>query len=342
MAAKNPLQELEKKQKGLGARPEYSPSGELKAEKAALKKTEGMKPEDYQSGYEKQINALMDQALNRESFRYDAAADPLYRQYAEQYQRKGQLAMRDNMAQAAALTGGYGNSYASQAGQMGYQQYLEKMNEIFPQLVDAAYGRYQDEGDQLERQLAMLRSADDIDYGRYKDRVKNWQGDRDYAYGKYDDLQNAEMKQYQNQSDAWESDRDFLYKAMLDGVIPMSGGASASGGGSGRSGRSGGSSGGSAKRGEIGKVSASEKKGGDLRVTASEKKGVGLMPETPEEAAVPAAMDPVEELRRLSPEALALASMGAMGNRGADASGKTKRMGGKTAAEIALEMLMNN
>ena len=56
----------------------------------------------------------------------------LYRQYESAYRRGGKQAMEDTMANAAALTGGYGNSYASTAGNQAYQSYLAELNQILP------------------------------------------------------------------------------------------------------------------------------------------------------------------------------------------------------------------
>jgi hypothetical protein len=69
--------------------------------------------------------------------------------------------MRDTMGTAAALTGGYGNSYANLVGNQAYQGYLGQLNSMVPSLYDRAYKVWQDEGDDLlaRYQLAKSRSA---------------------------------------------------------------------------------------------------------------------------------------------------------------------------------------
>ena len=67
-----------------------------------------------------QLRAVRDKVLNRSPFTYDMNEDMLYQQYKDSYTRQGKLAMQDTMGQAAALTGGYGNSYATTAGQQTY------------------------------------------------------------------------------------------------------------------------------------------------------------------------------------------------------------------------------
>lgn len=105
--------------------------------------------------YVDQLNSLYDQIMNRKPFQYDLNGDLLYRQMADRYTQLGQQAMRDTMGQATALTGGYGNSYASQAGNQAYQQYLTALNDNIPQLWDRAYQVYQGQGDRLMQQYQL-------------------------------------------------------------------------------------------------------------------------------------------------------------------------------------------
>lgn len=110
------------------------------------------------SPYIEQLNALYDQIMNRKPFQYDLNGDLLYRQMADQYTQLGQQAMRDTMGQAAALTGGYGNSYAQQVGNQAYQQYLTYLNEQIPGLYDRAYNVWQNEGDRLLERYQLAAS----------------------------------------------------------------------------------------------------------------------------------------------------------------------------------------
>lgn len=152
-----------------------------------LKEYEANRPADYTSSYQTQIDELLSQITGRQPFRYDYASDPLYQQYAQNYQRQGKLAMQDTMGQAAALTGGYGNTYATTAGQQMYNQYMQQLNNIIPELQQNAYGMYADEGDRLAQMLAIYQAADDSDYSRWADQYSMWQGERDYWYNKHAD-----------------------------------------------------------------------------------------------------------------------------------------------------------
>lgn len=105
--------------------------------------------------YVEQLNALYDKIMNKGQFSYDLNADLLYQQMADQYTQLGQQAMKDTMGQAAALTGGYGNSYAQQVGNQAYQQYLTALNQQIPELYDRAYQVYQDDLDWLLQQYQL-------------------------------------------------------------------------------------------------------------------------------------------------------------------------------------------
>lgn len=107
-------------------------------------------------------------AYKNNKFRYDFNTDPVFQQAKESYLRQGRLNARDVAAQAAALTGGYGNSYGTVAAQSVMNQAAERINDLIPDLQNAAYGRYQAEqarnmnlaqmyyqmyGDQYQREL---------------------------------------------------------------------------------------------------------------------------------------------------------------------------------------------
>lgn len=127
-------------------------------------------------------------------------ADPLYQQYKDQYVAGGQRAMQDVMGQAAALTGGYGNSYATTAGSQAYQQYMTGLGDQALNLYDRAYGAYRDEGNNLRASLNALQSADNDAYGRYRNNINDWQADRDYFYNKTRDQQEQEN---------WQAEYDY-------------------------------------------------------------------------------------------------------------------------------------
>ena len=138
----------------------------------ALRESEYSLPE-YNSSYDEQISQIYNKIVSREPFRYDPMSDSLYGNYSEQYTQLGRKAMRDTMGQAAALTGGYGSSYAQQLGQQEYDSYLQKLGEVLPELYSAAYQRYKDQGDNLEQEYQRLLGMEQTEYGRYRDQVED-------------------------------------------------------------------------------------------------------------------------------------------------------------------------
>lgn len=174
----------------------YEPSENVKAARDYLDNVIKNRPKDFQSSYQGQISSLYDQIMNRPKFNYDLAKDPLFQQYKNQYQLLGQQAMRDTVGNAAALTGGYGNTWATTAGSMAYQDYLQKMNDIIPTLYRQARDNYTQEGQELQNRLTVTKGLEDSDYGKYRDTLGDWQNDRNYAQGAYGD-------EYQREYNAW-------------------------------------------------------------------------------------------------------------------------------------------
>ena len=129
----------------------------------------------YRSRYERQITSLYSQVMNRPAFSYSAEKDPLYQQYRNQYLREGQRAMQDTVGAAAALTGGYGSSWANTAGYQAYGQYLQALNDKLPELEERARERYQAESDTLRDRLSLTMNMDDREYSRYRDRMSDLQ-----------------------------------------------------------------------------------------------------------------------------------------------------------------------
>lgn len=107
------------------------------------------------AAYQAQLNSLYDQIMNRKPFQYDVNGDLLYRQMADQAMKNGALAARNAMGQAAALTGGYGNSYAEQVAAQAYQQNMTALNDNIPELYQQALNAYLAQGDQLLQQYEL-------------------------------------------------------------------------------------------------------------------------------------------------------------------------------------------
>jgi hypothetical protein len=153
----------------------------------------------YQSRWQSQLDNALNAITNRKAFNYDFNADPMYQAYKDQYTKLGKEASMNAAANAAALTGGYGNSYAVTAGAQANQQYLTQLNNIIPELYNLAMNRYKMEGDELNNRYAVLGDADDRDYGRHRDTVGDWKDQLAY-------LQSAYGTQLAN--DQWRAELD--------------------------------------------------------------------------------------------------------------------------------------
>lgn len=154
---------------------EYKPSDTVAKAEALLQQQLAQKPGAYQGGtWADTLNETISQILNRDKFSYDLNGDALYQQYKDQYTTQGKLAMMDAMGQAAAMTGGYGNSYAQTAGQQAYQAYLQQLNDVVPELYGMALDQYNQEGQALYDQASLMASMEDQEYGRYRDQLSDY------------------------------------------------------------------------------------------------------------------------------------------------------------------------
>ncbi|MPM49970.1 hypothetical protein SDC9_96704 [bioreactor metagenome] len=218
-------------------KPKYEQSQAVTDAANTLAQYEANKPGAYTSQYSDQIQSLLDQILNRDKFSYDFNADPLYQQYSQQYQRSGQMAMMDTMGQAANLTGGYGNSYAQTVGQQAYQQNMQGLNDILPELQSAAYSAYDAEGNRMNENLGTLQGLDDSDYSRYQNDVDQYYQDLSYYYNKHNDMSESEYNRYLNDLSSWEKDRAYWYSKQQDeSALALAAAKTAGGSGSGSGG----------------------------------------------------------------------------------------------------------
>lgn len=191
------------------SRPTYKESAALAAAKKQLSEFESQKPAEFSSQYTEKIDALVNKILNGEPFSYDVSEDALYNLYKEKYVSQGKMAMADTAAQAAALTGGYGSSYGTTAAQQAYQQYLTELNDIVPELHDRAYQKYLNDKAADKENLSLIKGLEDSEYGKYRDKVGDYYTDRDYLYGKTNDMSDDEYQKYLQLVNNWENDRSF-------------------------------------------------------------------------------------------------------------------------------------
>jgi hypothetical protein len=163
----------------------------------------------YNSKYGEQLNNILQQIQNPQQFKYDFNGDELFKYYADLYTQNGKQASMDAMGQAAALTGGYGNSYAQQVGNQAYNEYLRNLYDKGFDLRNIAYQQYQDEQQGLKDQYNILANQDQTDYNR-------WAADREYeeAVRQFNENLNWE-KMNSQQKYAYETAMMILQKGQM-------------------------------------------------------------------------------------------------------------------------------
>lgn len=126
------------------------------------------------------IDDTLKQIANRKAFSYDANSDALYDNYVQQYKALGKTAMQDTVAQGAALTGGYDNSYAQSAGQQAYNDYVSKAGEMIPTLYNLALQKYQTDSDTLNNKYSVLANDKSQALSEYQDKYSRLSALADY------------------------------------------------------------------------------------------------------------------------------------------------------------------
>ena len=124
------------------------------------------KPGAYQFQWQTQLNDTIKKILNREEFTFDLNGDALYNQYKDSATRQGKLAMEDAIGMASAMTGGYGNSYAQSVGQQAFNQQLEGLNDVIPEVYQLARDKYDKDTQKLLNDYAILSAEEEKKYNR--------------------------------------------------------------------------------------------------------------------------------------------------------------------------------
>lgn len=135
---------------------------------------------DNQKGYNQALSNL----ANQPKFSYDLSKDTLYNQMKDQYQVMGQQAMADTIGQASAMTGGYGNSYATTAGSQAYQGYMQQLNNNIADLYNLALNTHTAETNRLQN----IFNAYSTDRGT---KNNEWQGNWNVYNNRFSNLANA-------------------------------------------------------------------------------------------------------------------------------------------------------
>lgn len=175
----------------------YAPSEDVTAAQAYRDSVAALRPDAYDSAYRQRLAALYDEIEGRQAFSYDLETDSAFAQYARLYRQKGRAAMEDTMGQAAALTGGYGSSYAENAGQQAYGQYMQELMALLPQLREQAQAAYDREGQALQTRYDLLDKQEKADYDRWQDGMSDWEKQLSLAQEQYDSVSQQDRRLYE-------------------------------------------------------------------------------------------------------------------------------------------------
>ena len=187
----------------------YQPSETVQQAQALLQQQLSQRPGEYQSQWQDKLDELLGKIQNREPFSYDLNGDALYQQYKDRYIQQGKQAMMDTMGEAAALTGGYGSSYAQTAGQQTYQGYLQGLNDKIPELYQLALDVYDRDGQNLYDQLALIGERENQDYSRYRDDLSEYNTELDRLWSQY-------VTERDTDYDRYAEERDYGYQLSTE------------------------------------------------------------------------------------------------------------------------------
>lgn len=178
-----------------------------------LNKIRELKRPEYTSQFGGIISDLMGKIVNRQPFSYDFNADPIFHQYKDYYTKTGKEATMNAVANASALTGGYGNSYAATAGAQAGQQALSGLNDIIPALYNAAQKKYDTDVNALYADYDLYNNAENQAYGRYRDDLNDYENERGYLTGMYNTA--LAQENYEREQAAAQAEADRAYALQL-------------------------------------------------------------------------------------------------------------------------------
>lgn len=183
----------------------YQPTERVQNAQYQLQQVQNQKPQGYNSKYGAQLDNILEQIQNPQSFDFSFNGNALWNAYKDQYTQLGRQASMDAMGQAAALTGGYGNSYAQQAANQANQQWLLGLMDKGMDVYDRAYGKYRDDQNALKDRYGMLSEAEATDYNRAQDEYNKWLTERNFAADQLNQADQADYERYRDEQNYWQN-----------------------------------------------------------------------------------------------------------------------------------------
>lgn len=188
---------------------EYEASKRVVEAKRAVEEHAGEQPGAYQSEYGGALREAMDKLMTQQEFQYRLDGDALYRRYRDSAVKNGRLAMQDTLGQAAALTGGYGSSYAQSVGQQAYDKELDALGDRIPELYTLAMEQYKLRNQGLREKYDLLLGAENQNYSRYTDSLNAWQQEADRLMEQYRAEREADYNAYRDDVADWKWQEEY-------------------------------------------------------------------------------------------------------------------------------------
>ncbi len=146
------------------------------------------------NAYQNQADAIYKKIQETPDFKYDFNEDAVFNALREQYMKDGKLAAENVQGQAAALSGGYGNSYGATAAGQAYMSAIDSLYDAVPELQQVAYSRYKDKKAEDFQNWQIMQNRADTERG-YAATERDYQDSRD-AYLWELALQKAQLGDY--------------------------------------------------------------------------------------------------------------------------------------------------
>ena len=185
--------------------PSYKDSGRTKSAYNQWSSYEkNNKPGEYAGTWAGILSDKVSKYLNQDPYSYKSQNDASYQAAKDQYTKTGQQAMKDTMAQASALTGGYGNTYSQSVGQQQYNAQMDNLSQKAIEYEQQAYNRYVSDREQQLNTINALQNLDNTEYSRNRDAINDYNTFLNYLQNKYTTLKSVDDDTFNREYNIWQ------------------------------------------------------------------------------------------------------------------------------------------
>lgn len=204
-AYKNLNKATKKYQSTANNAPTYNESGKTKSAYNQWTSYEkNNKPGEYVGTWADVLNQKVTNYINQDPYSYKSQNDASYQAAKDQYTKTGQQAMKDTMAQASALTGGYGNTYSQSVGQQQYNAQMDNLSQKAIEYEQQAYNRYVGDREQQLNTINALQNLDNTEYSRNRDAINDYNTFLNYLQNKYTTLKAVDDDTFNREYNVWQ------------------------------------------------------------------------------------------------------------------------------------------